>query len=153
MPKKKSNKQTKIDSSKALKAGKCARSFLQPDKNVFTWAIRSDKIDWSHPYFGFHEEVLNTFCQIIKPKLDSFSSMSWYEVDKKKSCHPMDVIKVEKELKNRLVELHGESAPETLYQINLDGTHRIWGYKDNSIFYLLFNDPEHKGYRVSKKHT
>lgn len=137
----------------STKQEKVARSFLEPNKSLFVWAIRSDKIDWEHSKFGFNEIVLDTFSKIIKPKLDSYCSMKWTEVDQKESCHPFDVVKIDKELRDRLLELHPQNTPETLYQIKLDSTHRIWGYREGSIFYLLFNDPLHEGYKVKKKHT
>lgn len=132
---------------------KQARHFLQPDINKFVWAIRSDKTDWNHEYFGFNETAMNQFCNKIKPKLDDYTSMKWVEVIQRQSCHTMNAENLEKPLRDRLEELYGEDAPETLYQIDLDGTHRIWGYKNESIFYILFNDPDHKGYIVQKRHT
>ena len=134
---------------------KVASAFLKPDTNLFVWAIRSDKIDWEHPKFGFHKDVMNSFIEQIKPTLDSYCSMTWSQIHTKPHCHSWDIKDIDKELRDRLQELHSDNQPEFLYQISLDGTHRIWGYKDieQSIFYLLFNDPNHDGCKVKKKHT
>lgn len=156
MPKgsKKNNKEKKTAKENFQTSNeKHARVFLQPDENKFVWAIRSDKIDWTDSTFGFHEEVLNNFTQTIKPKLDSYSSMTWNQVTTKDSCHSWDITDIGKELKGRILELHKDNPPESMYQISLTGKHRIWGYKDKSIFYLMFNDPGHEGYKVEKKHT
>lgn len=132
---------------------KVPRPFLQPLTDKFIWAIRCDKIDWDHVYYGFGVHYIHNFVRHIKPKLDKYSTMKWSEIIKRKSCHPMDVYRLNKEFIERIKTLFGEDAPETLYQIPLKGTHRIWGYRDGNIFYLMFNDPGHQGYLVRKKHT
>ena len=154
----KNNKKHKKDKKTAKESilkdkEKHARVFLQPDENKFVWAIRSDKIDWTDSTFGFHTEVLNNFTQTIKPKLDNYSSMTWNQVMTKDSCHSWDITDIDKKLQERILELHKENPPESMYQISLTGRHRIFGYKDKSIFYLMFNDPGHEGYKVEKKHT
>lgn len=133
---------------------KIARSFLEEhDEQIFKWAIRSDKIDCEHDKFGFNKNVQNIFISKIKPYLDSYATMKWEDVKKRKSCHYFDVVNLDKELQDRIFELFKETAPETLFQIRLNSTHRIFGYIENGVFYLLFNDSEHKGYVVEKKHT
>lgn len=137
---------------------KHVRSNIRPDGNNFIWAIQSDQIDWKHEYYGFTENVLNDFATAIKPKLDNYCTMTWSEVNNRQHCHSWDASnsRISIDMRNRLIELYKndiDKTPETLYQINLDGTHRIWGYKKDSVFYILFNDPEHKGCVVHKKNT
>ncbi|MBP3514281.1 MAG: hypothetical protein J6J74_07390 [Elusimicrobiaceae bacterium] len=135
------------------KTNKTPRTFLCPKDDKFLWAIRSDKIDWHHSYYGFSVRRIPSFIRYIKPKLDEYTSMRWCEVEQKKSCHPMDAYVLSKNFLDRINELFGEDAPETLYQIRLDSEHRIWGYREENIFYVMFNDPKHQGYPVKKKHT
>lgn len=135
------------------KTNKIPRAFLCPKDDKFLWAIRNDKIDWEHSYYGFSVRRIPSFIRSIKPKLDEYATMRWCEVENKKSCHPMDASVLSKDFLNRINELFGEDAPETLYQIRLDSTHRIWGYREENIFYVMFNDPQHKGYPVKKKYT
>lgn len=149
----KSKKQV-VQSLKLGKKEKIARSFLSiHDEQQFKWAIRSDKIDCQHATFGFHEDVQKSFVEKIKPILDGYASMKWSEVRQKESCHSFDINKLEKTLQDRTYELFGDNAPETLFQIRAKGAHRIFGYEEEGIFYLLFNDPNHQGYIVNKKHT
>lgn len=151
MPSKK-NKKTSIQNPPVIQ--KVARSFLQEhNEQIFKWAIRSDKIDCQHCQFGFNIDVQNIFISKIKPHLDSYVTMKWEDVKKRKSCHYFDVVDLEKELQDRIFELFKDSAPETLFQIKLNSKHRIFGYVEDGIFYLLFNDPQHQGYIVEKKHT
>ncbi|WP_428077743.1 hypothetical protein [Candidatus Avelusimicrobium alvi] len=134
-------------------AVKAPRSFLKPLDNKFIWAFRCDKVDWEHPYYGFCVKRIPQFIRSIKPKLDNYATMKWAEITAKESCHYMDTSRLSKGLISRIIELFGENGPETLYQIRLDGTHRVWGYREDNIFYVMFNDPEHLGYPVGKKHT
>ncbi len=133
---------------------KVARSFLKEDnEQIFKWAIRSDKIDCEHSDFGFHDEIQKKFIEKIAPCLKAYSSMRWADIRQRSHCHDFDVVQLEKEFQERIIEKFGENAPETLFQISLTGKHRIFGYVENGVFYILFNDPEHKGYKVAKKHT
>lgn len=149
---KKNNKKTSIHTKPNKE--KVARSFLKEhNEEIFKWAIRSDKIDCQHSKFGFNESVQDLFVRDIKPHLDSYSTMKWSNIQSRKSCHFFDVVDLDKEFQDRIIELFGEYGPETLFQINLNNKHRIFGYVEDGIFYLLFNDPYHEGYKVKKKHT
>ena len=122
----------------------------------FCWGVKSDSIDWIDPELGFHMGCLKSFFKIIKPRLDDFSSMTWAELQKRKSCHPMDVAKITSSSLQRLKVIFSDNIPETLYQIDIPGQgqkHRIWGKKDGNVFYLIWNDPNHKVYPTYMKNT
>ena len=119
----------------------------------FKWSIQSNLLDWQHPIMGFNLSVIKSFIKIIKPRLDNYITMTWGELGKRKSCHPMDINKISFEMFNRLQELFGDEAPETLYQVDITPKHRVWGIKVDDVFCLLWNDEEHKVYPVWKKHT
>ena len=121
--------------------------------DMFQWAVWGDKIDWEDPYYGFHVRKIFSFAKKIKVSLDNYATMTWAAVDAKKSNHYTDIIQCSKSLRDRLIQLMGEDAPETLYQLRLSGTHRIWGKRVDSVFYLMFDDPKHQGYIAEKKHT
>ena len=151
---KKNNKKTAIPANIKTNKEKVARSFLEEDnEQQFKWAIRSDKIDCTHEVFGFNCEAQETFVYKIKPVLDSYTTMTWNQVIKRKSCHYIDVSKLEKDFQDRIYELYNDNAPETLFQIQLTAKHRIFGLADKGVFYILFNDPNHLGYIVEKKNT
>ena len=117
---------------------KIARSFLNNhDQEHFKWAIRSDKVDCQHEYLGFNKNVQRIFIENIKPTLDSYSRLKWKEVHNKKHCHYWDIDKLEKNFQNRIIELFDTNGPETLFQININGKHRIFGYVQEGIFYLI----------------
>lgn len=127
---------------------------INDDAQKFKWAIRSDKIDCKHKLFGFHKEIQKIFIDKILPTLNDCSTMTWNKIQQNRHCHSWnDVSKLSKEFRDRITELFGENGPETLFQISLGNKPRIFGYKENGIFYLLFYDPEHKGRLVSKKNT
>jgi hypothetical protein len=77
--------------------------------------------------------------------------MKWNEITKKPHCHPFDV--TEPGLDKELMKIFEDRNIETIYQISLSNKHRIFGIKMEGTFYLVCNDPEHKGYPVAKKRT
>ena len=113
---------------------------------MFSFVVKSDFICMDNSYWGFH--FRSDFKQLrYLSKLLDLTSMTWRAVGQMKSCHYSECYKLEHDFKEKIQECHGESAPETLYQIRLMSGHRIWGYRENDIFYVMFNDPEHKGWK------
>lgn len=74
---------------------------------------------------GFSLSVIKSFIKIIKPRLDNYITMTWGELGNRKSCHPMDINKISPEMFNRLQELFGNDAPETLYQVDITTKNRV----------------------------
>ena len=58
--------------------------------------------------------------------------------------HPMGVEKLSREAKARLDALHFDE--ETLYQLALNTSARLWGVLEGNIFYIVWLDPEHEVY-------
>ncbi len=120
---------------------------------LFKWAVRSDIIDVEYEGFGFNVRLIKDFLQKIKPRLDDYVTMTWDEMTRRKSCHAMDVDKIQEKMITRLEERFGENAPETLYQVDITTQHRVWGIRKSDVFCLMWNDPLHQVYPVQKKHT
>ena len=78
--------------------------------------------------------------------------MTWNELTKPRSNHPMPVDKICKEAQRRLEQIHLDDY-ETLYQLQIEGIERLWGIRDENVLNILWWDPEHKVYPVEKKHT
>ncbi len=121
----------------------------------FKWGIRSDKFDWIDTYWGFPPQKYKKFFKEIKKRLDDYASMRWSAVEQMKSCHSMDFQNLSTDFQKRIITVCGKNnPPETLYQITMNAKHRLWGERaSDNRFYLMFDDSEHQGYPVSKKHT
>ncbi len=149
----------KSDKNVRYKLNPVDRSVKLPSnlgRDLFCWGIKSDSIDWTDPELGFHLGCLKSFFKIIKPKLDNFSTMTWADLQSRKSCHPMDVERIAPNSLRRLKEIFSNDVPETLYQIDVPGQfgkHRIWGKKEGRVFYLIWNDPNHRVYPTYKRNT
>lgn len=142
---------------------KIRRQNVQLDKKVhipsnlgcelFKWAIQSNIVDWKHTTMGFNFGSMKAFIRKIKPRLDDYITMTWSELGKRKSCHPMDINRIQPHMLDRLKIIFGVDVPETLYQIDISPRHRVWGVKNQDVFCILWNDEEHKVYPVYKKNT
>lgn len=129
------------------------RTGIKLKNKLFKWAIRSDIIDLEYEGLGFNIISIKEFLKRIKPRLDNYITMTWDELEQRKSCHPMDVEKIQNEMFTRLEEKFGENIPETLYQVDVTSKYRIWGIKIDNVFCLMWKDPFHQVYPVQKKHT
>lgn len=66
--------------------------------------------------------------------------------------HKMEVADLDKEARDRLVEIDLDDLDE-LWSLRLSGRERVWGTITRNVFSLLWWDPEHTVYPVSKKYT
>lgn len=73
--------------------------------------------------------------------LDS-QKLSWNELRQGRS-HLVSVANIIPEAKKRLRTLEADDLDE-LYSWRISGKKRVWGIKENNIFWLLWWDPEHK---------
>jgi len=88
----------------------------------------------------------------ILASLQQYESMTWNEIDQKKSCHATRVKDIDKVAYDRLVHL-GLDDEEKLYQIRVNSTGRVWGIRDRNIFKLIWWDPDHKVWPTSPPNT
>lgn len=91
----------------------------------------------------------------IQEKLASFESMTWGEIEKKRTKkgssqnHGISVEKITKEARKRLKELRLDDTDE-LYSLRIGSTERIWGIRNPDGFSILWWDPDHEIYPVGK---
>ncbi len=115
---------------------------------------RCDDVSWAFN----QEHTGNYFWEIIFPYLKNLESKSWQEilVNDKKNNHLIQVSSLNTCAKNRLEEQHIEW--DSLYSLRVMGTHRIYGYIIDAVFYILWYDDMHGDNnscvcRSYKKHT
>ncbi|MFV0627030.1 MAG: hypothetical protein ACK5N8_06760 [Alphaproteobacteria bacterium] len=152
------NKKAKVNRSNIKSNTKVSKIGSLADNNRFKWALRSDIVDWDwrHNDFSFGDKIkdLLIFYNKIKPTLDSYAQMTWDEVNLRKHCHSWDITYLHSDLIKRFKDrFRSEECSETLYQININQKHRIIGFKEGEVFYIMWNDPNHKAYITQKKNT
>lgn len=80
----------------------------------------------------------------VRAKLAQFESMTWNEilVDSKKQNHSIEVWRLSKEARERLV-LIGLGDTELLVSLRLSSRERVWGLRQGAAMLVLWWDPEH----------
>lgn len=116
-----------------------------------SWCFRScDTEQWKITEHGLWNEIL--------PKLKELEKQTWSEIliASKKSNHSINIDSLNKIASDRLCDQCVEG--ESLISLRLNGTHRLYGYMQNSAFCILWYDTEHGDNpfcvcRSHKKHT
>lgn len=122
---------------------------------AFKWCLHCDYICFDHEYYGLSACFTNgEFINIIKPQLDLYARKTWAEVmGANKSNHTWEVQDIRD---NKLKQIYINMEIETAYQLCVPGghgRHRLWGHRQDNVFYLVANDPDHQGCPVEKKYT
>ena len=113
----------------------------------FRWRVSNKYIDYDHADWGWGKLSCRDFFQILIDRLHAFEQSSWGDLEKRQSCHPMPVENIEASAQQRLNEICGDEI-DSLYQVDISPRCRLWGYRDRTIFFLIWHDPNHTVYPV-----
>lgn len=144
------NKKPRIQA--APSSTKIPRALEEPSQlgsKLFKWRVNSKYIDFDHQEWGWGHLTCKYFFQTLIERLHEYESMPWDEIARRDSCHPMPVQNIEPAAQDRLREMFNNEI-DTLYQVDTTKRCRLWGYRDRTIFYLIWHDPNHTVYRVKK---
>ncbi|RKZ48063.1 MAG: hypothetical protein DRR16_22345 [Candidatus Parabeggiatoa sp. nov. 3] len=120
------------------------------DKEKLSWQIRTLDLDGPWGWGELDAEALI----YIHGKLAQFECMTWAEIKHPNTgCHPIKITALCSEAQKRLTEIKVIEFEEELFSLRLSGKERIWGIRERHIFKILWWDPRHEVYPVSKKHT
>lgn len=158
MPK---NKQKKKPTSKVkIKAQKKPRtdSAISPESSHHkkpAWKLA--KMDFGGDW-GFNKINRASILRELHRKLRNFEGMTWAEIERAtgrsgKLNHSIRIDRLKTSVQNRLRELRLLEEHDYLYSLHFDATGRLWGIKDNEIFYILWWDQDHTVYPVTKRYT
>ncbi len=146
MAKKKNQPKTEYNFNDILQQKKQnPKSKEDPRKDAFIWNFNLDYMNWNHKDFGWKKvNITKDFLTNITQNLYiKYNNKTWDEVDNTNHCGAFKkgLNKQQKEvLKGKL----DAEKQKKLYHICLDQRHRLYGYRDNGIFYVVLNDPDHK---------
>ena len=116
-----------------------ARSKENPDtynSEFPSWRFSTcDKDVWTFDARELFDEIL--------PKLREFESMTWNEIliRGKKQHHSIEAEKLNPAAQERLDMMRIEA--EAIVSLRLQATHRLYGYRIGSVFYVLWYDKNH----------
>lgn len=109
-----------------------------------------DLIDLEGPW-GWQNITKEIFLTQILPKIKNFEGMFWKEILNKQN-HEVQVEQICREAQKRLKHIDCDDI-ENLVSLRLGSTQRIWGFREDNIFKILWWDPDHQVYPSKKKHT
>lgn len=104
--------------------------------------------------FSLHNLTKDDLFEIFK-KLDEYRSWTWQQIEMSKnntSCGSMEIKKLEPDISEFVQKYLSEKKfyeTDTLYKMEINNRHRVWGIREDTVFYLLWDDNGHYFY----KHT
>jgi hypothetical protein len=101
--------------------------------------------------WGWHKITNYDIEREVYPKLKSFETMTWHEIERGGS-HSQPINSLCPDAQKRLRELQNEDIDE-LFSLRLTGKKRIWGIIDRNILKILWWDPDHTICPSDKKYT
>lgn len=138
----------KVNTPSDTKAPRGGAKVVGVPGEVASWHL--GVIDWEGP-FGWGACCLDTVWGDILPRLASFETMRWSEIEGKQN-HAIPVDEIAPEARKRLAEI-GQSDVDELFSLRLQGRPRIWGIRDRHILKILWWDPDHRICPAPKKRT
>ena len=114
---------------------------------LFRWRVNNKYVDYDHTDWGWGKLSCKDFFNILVDRLHDFEQSTWADLEKRRSCHPMPVENIEAKAQQRLNEICGDEI-DSLYQVDINRRCRLWGYRDRTIFFLIWHDPNHSVYQV-----
>lgn len=119
---------------------------------LFTWRVADKYIDYHYDKLGWCncESAVSLLSGVVK-ELQAYEGLSWQTIrQKSRHNHPWKFHELPKYLRDRLINT-GKDYLSELYQLALGSDCRIWGFKDIAIFYLIWYDPDHEGYKTKAR--
>jgi len=151
-----SQKQAKTTDAKSTKTPKLETAGESYYERHPVWAF--SKSDFSHVKWGLdanNDQILR-----IIQKLKAFEGMTWHQIlsdtagrRRAPKNSEKSVTQIVSEAQDRFRELNLFYEHDSIYSFTIDGETRLWGVRTGNIFYVVWIDPNHEIYPVSKSHT
>lgn len=137
-----------------------AISVVAPSQNHLhpSWAFRYADTEGAWKLLA--DDSSGEFITDVYPKLLSFETQTWNDilVGDKDHHHTIDVEKLNPCAIKRLEDKGYDTQGLQLVSLRLDGTHRLYGFRENGVFSVLWYDRDHGDNdtcvcRSKKRHT
>ena len=125
------------------KAPRTNKLLVGSGKSLFRWRIHPNFIDFNHKQYGWHQLSLRAFFAILVSPLHDYENMQWSDLANRQSCHTWKISDIPRDAQIRISERYSERVNDTLFQIDVNEFDRIVGYRDRSIFYVMWYVPNH----------
>jgi hypothetical protein len=128
-------------------------SITDPEKSFQDFPHwRFGKIDFDG-FVGWGRISSKDIIKKVLSQLKNYESMKWSEILTKPHCHSIKKSVICKEAIGRLKEIYMDDIDDLFQLVGTDQKCRIWGIRNNHIFYFLWWDPNHLVYPTEKKNT
>ena len=106
-----------------------------------------------HEEWGWSKVSKEKLREILE-KLGHWEKKTWAQVltEDPDAQHDVEVPRLIKDAQDRLKKIHLEDY-DSLFRFRFGGRERLWGIRQENIFYLLWWDPRHEVCPSTKKHT
>lgn len=121
--------------------------FKDPLIGDFPLAWRFSACDKGGPFSWAVLEGASDLNNVLA-RMSEFEKMNWNEIISAK-CHPIECNRLEKEARDRLVEISQDDLDE-LMSFRITGENRVWCIKHDHIMRVLWWDPDHKVYKTER---
>jgi len=118
----------------------------------FRYVDRAAHPDWRYELDApAAKDVMDLMCEV--------GGKSWREIeamraDGHRRHHSHDVTDICNDAQADLARSRlSETFGDTIFGFRLDGRKRLWGFRQGRVFHVVWWDPMHKVYEVSKRHT
>lgn len=136
---------------KSAKAGKTAgqpasSTNSQHPQFCFRYADRATREDWVFkPSPDDAQGILDFTCEMARLTWREIEAMQTGERDRHRKHHSMAVGKIESAAQADLTKRKlGETFGDEIFRFRLGGEKRLWGFRQDRVFHVVFWDPDHK---------
>lgn len=132
----------------APRTGAQAPKQTQADRPVFsfTFADRAHSQSWSWADGDEANELVHFLCDISKSSWHEIAAQQTGGGQRHRKHHPMPFEQLCPEAQARLSELRHDELFEEIYRFRLAGKKRLWGFRDEATFHILWWDRDHAVY-------
>lgn len=116
---------------------------------TFSWSVAS--ADFDGP-FGWHVTDTKLVFDDVIPKLKSFETMTWAQIDGPSGSHFISFDSLCKAAQDRLKHLQRQDI-EQMFSLRLTGPKRIYGVREGATLEIIWWDPDHQICPSEKKGT
>lgn len=140
-------------------SAKTARVGVNPEGYIqsrMTWCVTKGDVEGFWSWGQQRQWSEQDYDSHIVVTLANLAQLTWFEIlqmyaDGRKRHHAQEFSTIKLEAQHRWGEL--EMVTDDLFRFRLTGRQRAWGYRENSHFFMVWYDPEHKIYEVGKSRT
>src|ERR1700722_4676718 len=104
--------------------------------------FRAGKMDIGGRWGWHNSNILTMDIKEFLEKIFEHQKLSWYEL-RNNGSHEVDLNQIIPAARKRLEDIEQDEIAQ-LYSLRLTGKKRMWGIKENNIFWILWWDPNHE---------